>query len=480
MVFNASVIVLIGLSNGCIRKTADAEPVTQPAQPTPEPTAAPLSHPEPSGSGTLTVAVSERHQQLVGFGAAVGWYIDRLVGATPDEVYRLLFPELGLDILRFRNRFDRAKPNDRDLTQEVEILRRATEAAGRPPKILMSSWTPPARLKASGREDCHGEKDCTLLKREGRFVYDLFAQYWLDALGHYASLGIVPEWVSLQNEPDFLPTGWEGCRFEPTETPEFPGYDRALAAVHAKLATLPSPPKLIGPEVLGIHGQRVQNYLKAMNLDLVDAIASHLYERGSDGVPDWKTPGPDSYLDPMRGVASAVNQPIFQTEFSTEEDEGTGGGFEIAWLIHNALVEEGVSMFLYWDLIWKAPGGLVSIENHQPTIRDQYYSLKHYARFTDPGYVRVGASSDAPELRASAFLSPDGKQLSLVVLNTDMRTLVANVEAGEFAGAACRAYRTVYRPGKSERWRELGDPRLEPLSMPGRSVVTVVCDERPE
>ena len=134
-------------------------------------------------------------------------------------------------------------------------------------------------------------------------------------------------------------------------------------------------------------------------------------------------------------------------------------------------------MFLYWDLVWKAPGGLVTLENHEATVRDQYYSVKHYARFTDPGYVRVGASSDTPELRASAFLSPNGRQLSVIALNTDMRTLVANVELGEYANTACRVVRTVYRPGRSEVWKELGELTQGPLVMPGRSVVTAVCQK---
>jgi hypothetical protein len=68
-------------------------------------------------------------------------------------------------------------------------------------------------LKANGKEDCAGDRDCTLAKENGRFVYEKFADFWRDSLVHYAQLGIVPDWVSIENEPSFIPLSWEGCKF---------------------------------------------------------------------------------------------------------------------------------------------------------------------------------------------------------------------------------------------------------------------------
>src|SRR5215471_2864992 len=177
---------------GCIRRTAP------PASASAGVAAAPI---------TVTVQLhpAERHQRLEGFGASVAWHLDKLVGQTPPEIYGLLFPELGLDILRLRNRYQRHKPEDQNLGQEVEIVRRATQALGRRPVIMMSSWAPPAPLKADGQEDCHGNRDCTLARENGRFVYEKFGDYWRDSLQHYASLGIVPDYASIENEPSLIP-----------------------------------------------------------------------------------------------------------------------------------------------------------------------------------------------------------------------------------------------------------------------------------
>jgi glucuronoarabinoxylan endo-1,4-beta-xylanase len=432
----------------------------------------------PSVPAVVRVDQSRRFQTLEGFGASIAWHHDKIVPVAPDGMYELLFRDLGIDILRLRNRYQRrSKPGDGNIAQDVEIVRKATAALGRPIKILMSSWSPPAELKANHAEDCSGNADCTLAKESGKFVYEKFADFWRESLVYYESQGIVPEWISLENEPSFIPPFWEGCKFEPSETDRYPGYDKALVAVHGALAKLPRPPKLIGPEVLGIHWGTLQKFVAAMDMSLVYGVAHHIYEKGNDGVWDWKNPGPDSFVDEMRAAAALSGKPLFQTEFHTDEDggyKGGLGGFETAWLIHHSLVEEGVAAWLYWDLIWTG-GGLVAMDPKPPQIRDQYYSVRHYARFTDPGDVRVDARSDTPRVIASAFQSPRGDRLTIVVLNTGDKAADVRVDSGAFVAGSSAVYRTVYRPKESQRWKELG-----PLATGGtiplhpRAVATIV------
>jgi glucuronoarabinoxylan endo-1,4-beta-xylanase len=429
--------------------------------------------PGPTTAGHVAVDSSQRFQTLEGFGAAVAWFQDRISGAVPDGLYDFLFPELGLDIIRFRNRFERTDQTDEKLEQEVTIFERGTRALGRRPKLLLSGWSPPARLKASGAEKCHGNADCTLKKQGGKYMYAEFADWWRRSLDHYRSLGLSPDWVSIQNEPDFVPPDWEGCKFAPRESDEYPGYGAALAAVHTALEKLDAPPPLLGPETLGIHYDRVQSYLAGLDVTLLGGVAHHIYERGNDSVWDWRDPGPDSFLDEMAALKAATGEPTFQTEFQTDDDHGTEGGFETAWLIHHSLVTQGAVAFLYWDLIWDNGRGLVSMKGLTPSPRDQYYSLRHFARYTDPGYVRVGARAEGDGLLASAYVAPDEQQLSLVLLNTSQRATDVSLDAGTFAAARSEGFVTSYRPGASRRWAasELADAKLR---LPARSVATVV------
>lgn len=425
------------------------------------------------GPGSVKISTEQRFQVLEGFGASVGWFHDRISGVVPDGLYDFLFPELGLDIIRFRNRFERTDKTDEKLQQEVTIFERGTEALGYAPKLLLSSWSPPARLKASGKEKCFGNSDCTLKKEGGKFMYEEFAEWWKRSIEHYRSIGLSPTWISIQNEPDFVPPEWEGCKFVPEETAEHPGYGKALEAVHAALQGLDAPPKLLGPEVLGIHYERVQKYIAGMNMDLVAGVSHHIYERGNDTMWDWREPGPDSFLDEMAAVKAATDKPTFQTEFNTDEDRGVDGGFETAWLMHHSLVTQGAVSFLYWDLIWPNNKGLVAMKGLTPAPRDHYYSVRHFARYTDPGYVRVGAEAQGDGLLASAYVAPDDQRLSVVLLNTSKKAMDASVDGGSFAGAKTEAFVTSYRPGSSRRWVEaqLTDGTLR---LPARAVATVV------
>jgi len=432
----------------------------------------PLADP---GGADLAVDLEDTHQTVEGFGASLAWYQGALLAhPLADELTEHAFAGLGLDILRFRNRYARSE-EPADVAEEAAITERATESLGHPPRILLSSWSPPAALKAGGREGCNGNvAACTLIDDGDGFAYGRFAAYWVESLAFYREAGIDPEWISIQNEPDFTPNGWEGCRFEPAETAQLPGYAEALAAVAGALAEAGDAVGLLGPEPQGVHYDKIPNYLAPLDADLLDGVAYHLYEQGGDGVWDWRSPGPDSYVSAMRGAAAAARGlPIFQTEFQTDEDEFVDGGFETAWLIQNALVDGGVSAFLYWDLVWPN-SGLIALEGEGDyVLRDQYYALRHFALHTDPGDVRVGTRTSVPGLRASAFLAPDGERLTLVLLNVGDEALSITLDLGALTGRGGDVFQTEFDPGQSRLWSELGELG-EALDLPTRSVTTVV------
>src|SRR5690606_2473282 len=155
-----------------------------------------------------------------------------------------------------------------------------------------------------------------------------------------------------------------------------------------------------------------------------------------------------------------------------------GGPFETAWLIHNSLVEAGAVAYVYWDLIW-AGSGLVAVEfpdaqeNWQTDrgyrIRAPYYSLRHYAKFTDPGYVRVGATSSRDSLRVSAFESPEGDAVTIVMLNLSGLERRVTLEA-DLDGFDSQIFLTT----EEAAWQQLGSlPDGDELTLPGRSVATL-------
>jgi len=417
----------------------------------------------------VDVDVSERHQTLEGFGAAVAWY-DNWLTDHPNkaEIYATIFKDLGLDLLRLRNRY---RYQSEFAVESQEIVEQGSLSLGRDLTVLMSSWSPPPELKSNSLTDCTDQDSCTLLKDDSGFPYQAFADYWSDSLDAYAKLGIVPKFISIQNEPDWHPNGWEGCVFSATETEELPGYDRALEAVHARLQERDTRPLLLGPETIGITRGKVQAYTDAMNLGLLDGIAHHLYDGST-----WQSP--DDFQLALQSLR-ATSLPVFQTEFSAETPDG--GAFETAWLIHNSLTQADAVAYVYWDLIWNwqgsSEGGLVAVEfpdmarwqsERGYKTRGPYYSLRHFAKFTDPGWLRVGATTSSDSLRVSAFVSPDQDALTVVMLN------VGNLRRDVHLNTGLQGFaRAVYQSTDTESWQTLAPTEAEAIVLPARSVTTV-------
>ena len=438
---------------------------------------------------SVVIDTTVPHQTLVGFGAATA-YKASLLSARTDDIYQVLFVDSGLDILRIGNWYQNQSSTNTTPTTPfgdsaaVQIVRKATAArGGTPPKILMSSWTPPAYLKSNGmtRPPYNGGAGGTalagtLIESGGAYAYSDFADWWVRSLQAYAVAGVVPDYISIQNEPEFFTPQWETCLWGPTEGASMEGiatagYGQALDAVHNAIAasTLASRPVIVGPETTGFRDNVVQKYLNGLNLAQLGGIAHHLYGSMDDN------PNPDWFNGPMASVgraATAAGLPTFMTEYSPNAP----AMFETAWLMNNALTVENVSAYIYWELVWSPtpPTGLVTIASASPssayTINDTYYALKHFARWTDPGWVRVDATSSLTAVRASAFVSPDGSSLTLVLLNTGTKEHVVSACSGAFPFGTLAIYRSS---GASERTAKVAPESDGGIFLPSRSIATL-------
>jgi len=432
---------------------------------------------------SVVVDAALPHQTLVGFGAATAYQANLLAGRD-DDIYKVLFVDSGLDILRLGNWFQNQSQDATATTGftdriGVQIVQKATAARGGVrPKILMSSWTPPAYLKSNGvTKPGYGKTATpagTLIQKDGAYAYADFADWWVRSLQAYAAQGIAPDYVSIQNEPDFFIDYWETCVFAPTEgamVEGIPGasYGKALDAVYhgIQAAGLASPPVLLGPETTGFGDNIVQKYVDGLTASEIGGVAHHMY-----GTTE-KNPAPDSFDGAMRDVArtgAAAGLPTFMTEYSPDAPTM----FDTALLINNAMTIENASAYVYWELIWNdatPQTGLVSIGGAASyTINDIYYGLVHFARWTDPGWVRVDTTVNASSVRASAYLSPDGAALTLVLLNADAREHFAGISAGAFAYGTMAVYRSS---GDSERAAPAALEADGTLALPPRSIATV-------
>ncbi|MGD1043527.1 MAG: carbohydrate binding domain-containing protein [Sedimentisphaerales bacterium] len=363
----------------------------------------------PNATGQVNFNVT--HQTLEGFGAAGAWYQNNVIACSSShpEIYNILFRDLGIDIYRIRNTYG---IDSSYISDTANIVQAANNALGHPIRVMNSSWSPQASLKSNGNTS-----QGTLAKdASGNYRYADFAQWWANSLVAWSAAGVNTYYINMQNEPDYSTSGWDTCLFDPTEDSTNAGYEQAFKALYNNLNTLPSRPKLLVAEGANINATEVRvNALDANDKSNTYGYSHHLYEGSANA--------PDGYITEMATLQTNYgDRPLMQTEFSASGPFTWTDAMNLAILMHNTLTVEGASAYLYWELFWPSPSGLVSISTTGYTINPVYYAMKHYSFFTDPNWQRVDANSTSSNLRISAYKDPCEPNAAIVVINTSTTT----------------------------------------------------------
>ncbi|MGD2175423.1 MAG: hypothetical protein PVJ27_08475, partial [Candidatus Brocadiaceae bacterium] len=150
-----------------------------------------------------------------------------------------------------------------------------------------------------------------------------------------------------------------------------------------------------------------------------DVIATHGYEDGF--AADTKA----SSSRRLWELVEQFNRPLWMTEGGT-------GGHEwpeplhqgIAAAIHNSLVAGHCSAFVPWQIIGGRRTGhcLMVLEDGEPVFTPKTAAAMHYFRFIGAGWTRVTAEPAYGDVKASAYTSPEGDALTMVLLNPTDRT----------------------------------------------------------
>jgi len=421
----------------------------------------PPEPPKPDATGSVNIGTV--HQELEGFGASGAWYEGWLTAhPKKNEIYDILFGQLGLDIYRLRNTYNIDHNN---ITSSAEIIAAAEASLGYPIKILISSWSPPPDLK-SNESTARG----TLAQHPGGgYKYSEFAKWWADSLTEYARHGIHVDYVNIQNEPEFL-ADHDSCKFTPVETSEWAGYNLAFEAVYQELASrMTDMPKLLVSDSFGCGASRV----------FIDEIIDpcHVYGYAHHLYADGDFNNPDSFIPIMKSFAAQYgDKPLFQTEYSGGSDiESISTALNLACHMHNSLVHEGVCSYFYWTLFWGDEGGLVTLDfpwqnNPGYTINHIYYAFKQYSAFTNPGWHRVEASTDSTGLRISAFKNDDDTEMSVVIINVSEIDIDLSLSLGGFSPDSS----AVYRTSETEHAEYSGIfDHSQPLALGAQTITTI-------
>jgi O-glycosyl hydrolase len=433
--------------------------------------------PAPEPSVKVSIDPSSRYQTLVGFGASLNHEDDLIVGLpNKARLFDVMFVESGFDVVRIRNRYEPG--NGPRLAAAGEIVSAATARRDRPVTIFLSGVSPPAALKANGNRLCGAsDLDCTLIRNAGgNFDYASFAQHWRDSLTAYEQVGIHPDLVSIQSNADWVPMGEasEACHFLPNEgvgsvttldgrvlQAEFAGYAEAMEAVVASTSTLPAQYSFSGPEVgaLGALGAYADALLR------VQTLSYHVFDIDPAAV-DIES------FDAVRNLSDSSGKPSIQSAMQAD-------GFGTAILAHYSLAVGNSAGYLQQhfvaDTFDSTSTALIGATAETIEKLPAYHALSHFARFTEPGWVRVEANADSPSVLSSAWSAPDGSALTVVLVNpSDAAVSVELVLAPPASIRNATVVRTVF--DGVERSQNLGRLAAQPIvRLPGKSILSVAA-----
>lgn len=462
----------------------------------------------PAATGTLHTETVR--QVIYGFGGSQTYNGDQLASfANRDAVYKALFADLKLDILRLRNYYDYSGQEEgfeartRDFARGALRWNNAPERTGKGPiRLMFTAWSPPAYLKSnnlvSGRSDGtdKGLENATLKRNaDGHYAYTEYADWWLAGLHKFKELaGVYPDYIALQNELDLSVT-YEGCRFLPQEGVEngynFAGYYQALNSVYDKLhASLgDQAPRIVGPETFTMRLENggvshVKQYLDPATpegkkaLGQLFGISFHLYGAGAEAQDPTTF---RSALETLRQTyqSDAPTKPLFETEF-LEGPSLTS----LAGMISDTFTSGGASAYLVWILARSVtqPGyALVYYNPYDGSVerRERFYAVKHFSAFVGEGYHRIETGCNDTSLKLSAYLSPNSNQLISVLINptSQDRSVILTPLGDSFKDARTHVYRSTEGEG-GERWRDLGELAANhTVTLPPHSVATVKFDK---
>ena len=413
-------------------------------------------------SPTIKLYKNETRQEILGFGgafteAAASVY-NKLDTEKKGEIIKAYFGEQGNDYSMARTHINSCDfslgnysycdtPGDTELnyfsiSRDKELLipfvQDAMDHANTPIHILASPWSPPAWMKTNGQMN-HGGK----IKDEYRAAW---ASYFCKYINAYEKEGI-PIWgISVQNEPA-AKQRWDSCIYTAEEERDF---------IRDYLGPALESRNLLDKKVIIWDHNRDIMVERARTVLNDPEAAKYVWGTGFH----WYN---GDHFDAVQKVHDEFpGKHLIFTEGCQENGPHIGSwdlGERYATSIINDLNRWTVA-WIDWNLILDERGGpnhvgnycsapiIVDIRSQDILYQSSYYYLGHFSRFIKRGDKIIGCECKTDDLLALAAVNTSGIVTAVVMNKKDV--------SAEFK-------------------YQNGDTNI-PLSIPGRSIVTLVDD----
>ena len=333
----------------------------------------PSAHP-----ASCIVDWNNAHQRIDGFGGGVVFLnpgtLDPVTSANMDTLFGTNnVNQLGLTLLRIR-----IDPTTNWSAARLDGQKAVARGAG----VLATPWSPPA-----GYKDNTNVIGGSLLPAQ----YTNYAIYLNNFAGYMSSNGAPLKAISLQNEPDFVPTTYEGCGWTATQLQTF---------CHNVAGLITNAPVIMPESASYNQAMSDPTLTDSAATANITFIGEHLYGPNNTAVPIVDYP-----------LAHSAGKPTWMTEYLVN-DQTIDTAIVTAQQIHDCLTVGNMSAYIWWKCLGDA-NGLVNASG-VPQIRG--FVVAQWSRFVRPGFYRIDVASDADSAAVSAYKGANGA-FAIVAVN---------------------------------------------------------------
>lgn len=300
---------------------------------------------------------------------------------------------------------------EHDKKYKIPFIQAAFKVAQKPLVMFGSPWSPPAWMKTNN-DMLHGGE----LKPS---CYQAWANYYVRFLDEYKKLGI-PFWgFTVQNEPMAVQT-WESCIYTAEQEAAFVKNHLGPTLAKGGWGDLKL---MIWDHNRGIMYQRAKRIFDDPEVSkYVWGIGFHWYSGNHfDNVKVVHEAYPDKNILFTEGCLYPFNfDKIYEWQWGEEYGRSLINDFN-----------NGSCGFTDWNLLLDETGGPNHVWNfcYAPIIADtrtgelhymnSFYYIGHFSKFVKPGARRIACTSNSDDILATAFLNPDGSQVTVLMNQTD-------------------------------------------------------------
>ncbi len=401
----------------------------------------------------VTVNTAASRQTIRGFGGCMTTWVAQ-TSYLDEKWYDTLVYDLGVSAVRIPLSASFEPVNDDDDPDHInwqgfrpEVMASrlafAEEFKKRGVKTFFGSlWSPPRFMKTN-RNTFHGGT----LRPDMREEFAEFLAAWV--ITAREKFGIDFCGISPQNELYFVEP-YHSCVYSPHQIRE------AVRAINRRFKKEGVRAKVAMPECMGFDTRfswytgPLLKQREAMGFDGFFCVHG---SGGRGGIDNWRR---------IHGVIAGSGCELWMTETNGGRRDWQGC-MALAREMHDAFVGGNINAWIIWQFT-----SILEAGQKKPA----YWIAKHFFRYIRPGMVRADASPEEGDLLASAYASPDGKAVTIVLINTSEEDMELSVELGQEPPDSFKMFLSTAEE-KFTDCGNLGGGRSFALSLPGKSIATL-------